>query len=168
MSSLESLFWAVLGAVLSTGLSIFVPTAASWIRYKRRPEILGAWKSAYQGIDEPQGTWISEDLYIDTHFGKLRLQNSNSSENYKYTANGRLISGSHIIGEWASIRPGANAKGGFMLTVSGQGDSMYGYWVGSDKVGARRYGRWVLARTEQGITDAKEHIAEMRKSRVQN
>jgi hypothetical protein len=161
-----SLLWAVFGAVLSTMLAFVVPIIISSAHYRGRTDLLGSWKSSYQGIDEPQDTWVNEEILIDTHYGKLRLKNSNSSEGYDYTATGELAPGNHIIGQWLSIRRGANANGCFMLTVSGQGESMYGYWVGSDKVGARRYGRWVLARAEGGINEARKHIDEMRKSRV--
>lgn len=162
------LFWTVSGAVLSTLLSITVPIAISWKKYKNHPELLGNWASSYEGIDEPQGAWVNENLYIDTHLGKLRLKNSNSSEGYQYIAKCNLVFGNHIIGEWLSVRPGANARGAFVLTVCGQGECMYGYWVGSDRVGARRYGRWVLARTQQELADAKAHLTEMRKSRIQH
>ncbi|MEE9339456.1 MAG: hypothetical protein V3U87_15385 [Methylococcaceae bacterium] len=162
----DPLLWAIVGAILSAILSSGVPILVSWIKYKARPELLGNWKSAYQGIDESHDTWVTDYIFIDTHYGNLRFKNSNSSNDYDYTAKAKLIRGNHLIGDWISKRPGANAKGGFMLTISGQGDSMYGYWVGSDKVGARRYGRWVLARTEDGIADATRHIEEMSKSRI--
>ena len=167
MNLIESLFWAIFGALLSTIFSVGIPLYASWIRYRKKPEILGTWKSAYQDIDEPESNWVNEDLIFYTRFGKLRMKNKNSSKGYCYSAKCRLVPGDHIIGEWISVKPGANAKGGLMLTVCAQGDRMYGYWVGSDNVGARRYGRWVLARKKQGIEEAKNNLNEMRKSRLQ-
>src|SRR3954470_3687019 len=40
--------------------------------------------------------------------------------------------------------PSANARGAFIPTISARGDAVYGYWVGPDTCGARRYGRWGL------------------------
>jgi hypothetical protein len=97
---------------------------------------------------------------------KSVLRIKNSSEGYNYTAIGRLIQNNYIIGDWESIRPGANAYGCFMLTISAQGDSMYGYWVGNDKAGARRYGRWVIAQTQLAIDETKILLEQMRKSRL--
>lgn len=152
-------FWALVGA----GLGILLPSVTLWWQYKRRQELLGAWKSNYQGIDEPEGIWVAEDIFVDVSWGKFRFKNSKSSHKYNYTAKGRVTQKVFLVGEWESIRPGANAYGAFMLTISAQGDCMYGYWVGPDKTGARRYGRWVLARNEDGIDKAKRLIDSMRR-----
>jgi hypothetical protein len=166
MNISDSLFWAIFGAILSTLLSLGLPALISRMKYYRKPNLLGKWKSTYQGIDEPQGTWVKENLYIDTYFGKLRLKNSDSSESYEYIGKAKLVQGGHIVGEWESIRKGANARGGIMLTISEQGDFLYGYWVGSDKAGARRYGKWVLAHSDAKLDEAKRHLEKMIKSRV--
>jgi hypothetical protein len=43
--------WALLGAIFG----ILLPVIAHSWKYLRRPELLGVWKSAYEGIDEPPG-----------------------------------------------------------------------------------------------------------------
>jgi hypothetical protein len=157
-----NLFWALVGALL--GVSI--PSLLLWAKYKQRPDILGDWKSSYQGIDEPEGTWVTEDISIRVKGSKLLLKNSKSSHQYNYSAFGSVTGKIHLIGDWESIRPGANAYGAFILTISAQGDSMYGYWVGTDRGGARRYGRWVLARSVSDIDGAKNLLECMRHSRL--
>jgi len=151
-------FWAFIGALLG----LVLPSILVWWQYKRRPELLGKWKSTYQGIDETQGTWVEEDIFIDVAWGKFRFKNGGSTYDYKYAAKGNVVQKVFVVGDWESIRPGANAYGAFILTISAQGDCMYGYWVGPDKSGARRYGRWVLARTDQGVDKAKRLIESMR------
>jgi len=166
MENLDSFFWAVTGAVLSFILSSILPIYLSRRRYEKRTDILGEWKSAYQGIDEPDGIWVTENLHIDVFLGKLRLKNSSSSHKYIYTGYAKIVHDVYIIGDWLSEKPGANAKGSFILTICGQGECMYGYWSGSDSVGARRYGRWVIAKNNNDLENAKNHIEEMRKSRL--
>jgi hypothetical protein len=53
-----------------------------------------------------------------------------------------------------------------MLTKGAQGDTLYGYRVMSDRIGARRYGRWVLARKKEKLPEAKQTLQQMRQSRV--
>lgn len=157
ISIFNQLFWAIIGAFFG----LWLPFIFHWWKYNRRPELLGDWKSAYQGIDEIAGTWVSENVHVDVAKGKFRLKNSSSSHGYNYTAWGNAVAKTHLVGDWESIRPGANAYGAFILTISPQGDSMYGYWVGPDKTQARRYGRWVLARDDEGLEKTKNLIEQL-------
>ena len=166
MIFLEQLGWLVFGAIFSLALTYGVQLFLLWIKNRKRPELFKDWKSQYQGIDEKPGVWVSEDLVFDTKFGKIRIKNKNSSEGYIYTAIGRLVQNNYIVGDWESIRPGANAYGCFVLTISAQGDSMYGYWVGNDRTGARRYGRWVIALNQSSIEETKALLEQMRKPRI--
>lgn len=152
------LFWTLLGAILGT----YGPAIIFRLRQKKHPKLLGQWVSVYQGIDEEPGTWVTEELEISVARGKLKMKNSNSSFGYDYTAYAHLEKSVHLIGDWESIRPGANATGAFILTVSSQGNIMYGYWVGPDRLGAKRYGRWVLGRNEQLVEEGKKLIQAMR------
>ncbi|MGH6864050.1 MAG: hypothetical protein ACRECN_07225, partial [Methylocella sp.] len=78
---------------------------------------------------------------------------------------GSLVKAIHIVGDWESIRHGANAHGAFMLTMSAQGNMIYGYWVGTDLAGSRRYGRWVLVREKNRLAAAKQLLQDMRQPR---
>jgi len=154
--------WALVGALLG----IYIPHFFRWWEYIRRPDILGKWKSAYQSIDEPAGTWVTEDVSITVKKGKFRLKNSNSSHAYTYRAFATLTEKLYLVGDWESIRSSPDGRGAFILTVSGQGQSMYGYWVGSDRAGSRRYGRWVLARNQSLLDETKDLLEKMRHPRV--
>ena len=134
------------GAIIGILVTALVPIMVTGWRYRKRKELLGDWKSAYQGIDEPINTWVSEDVTISVKFGKFRFKNKNNSHGYDYLAVGKLLAKQYFVGEWESKRPGGNAFGVFCLTVSARGDCLYGYWFGPTKSGTRRYGRWVLAR----------------------
>ena len=126
ISVFSQTFWALLGAIFG----ILLPVIAHSWKYLRRPELLGVWKSAYEGIDEPPGTWVTEELDIRVAKGRFCLNNADSSHGYNYTAWGHIAAKLYLVGDWESIRPGANAHGAFILTISAQGNSMYGYWVG--------------------------------------
>jgi hypothetical protein len=157
----ESFIWTFVGAALSALIASF-PSVGRYFRHKRRPELLGNWRSSYQGIDEPSGTWVTEDVHVRQHFGTLIFKNSNSSQRYDYTARCQLVEKCYLVGNWESIRPGANAYGAHLLTISAQGNCLYGYWCGPDQAGSRRYGRWVLARDKKGLGIAKELLDAMR------
>jgi len=158
LSTGAQLLWAVIGALLG----IWLPMLHFRLQQLRHPKLLGKWDSAYQGIDEPPGTWVTEKVDVSIAYGKLKLKNSNSSQGYDYTAYATLDDGVHLVGRWESIRPGANAKGAFLLTVSSQGNIMYGYWVGPDRLGARRYGRWVVGRDKRLVEEGKKLADAMR------
>ncbi|MGK7928353.1 MAG: hypothetical protein AB4290_24455 [Spirulina sp.] len=148
-----------------------LPTISEWWRLRKlTSNLLGNWVSHYQGIDEPPETWVTETLTFSLDFfrGQLLIKNADSSEEYNYTAYGEIKNNIHIIGHWISQRSGANAHGCFVQTISAQGNCMYGYWVGPDKTQARRYGRWVVARDESGISLAKKLIEDMRKPYAPN
>jgi hypothetical protein len=166
IADFQTFLWTVLGAVVTAIFSLAIPWLMARISMAKRRDLFREWESEYQGIDEPEGTWVSEKLKIDTRGGKIRLKNSNSSEGYDYTATGRLLQNHFILGEWTSVRTGANAQGCFMLTISSQGNALYGYWVGSDLVGSRRYGKWVIAQDKATIERTKGILDAMSKSRL--
>lgn len=148
---LQVVISAIGGVTIERYTSIYLANR----NYNKRSEILGTWNSTYEGIDEPPDTWITEQVSFSVKRGKLYFKNSNSSHNYNYSGTAKIIHRVFISGEWESIRTGANANGIAMLTVSSQGQFLYGYWVGLDKLGGRRYGKWVLARSESGLIEAK-------------
>ena len=112
-------------------------------------------------------SWIEELINIRVPFfsSQVLLKNRDSSHSYSYTASG-LIKDDYIYGEGHSVRPGAHAPGAFMLTKGAQGDTLYGFRVMSDRTGARRFGRWVLARKKEELSEAKQTLQQMRQSRV--
>lgn len=83
-----------------------------------------------KALMNPPGTCVTEELDIRVAKGRFCLNNADSSHGYNYTAWGHIAAKLYLVGDWESIRPGANAHGAFILTISAQGNSMYGYWVG--------------------------------------
>jgi hypothetical protein len=162
----KTFLWTILAAIVTAIISLVIPWLVARVSMAKRHELFREWESEYQGIDEPDGSWVSEKLKIDTVGGKIRLKNRNSSEGYDYTATGRLLQNHFIVGEWTSERAGANAQGCFMLTISSQGNALYGYWAGSDLVGSRRYGKWVIAQDKAAIEQTKEILDQMSRSRL--
>jgi hypothetical protein len=160
-SASAQFFWALVGALLGFGL----PYLHGWWSY-RRPSLVGSWESTYQGIDEPDGTWIREKINISTSGAELKFKNANSTHGYDYTGFGRVLKGEYIVGNWTSIRSGSNAHGGFILTIASQGDALYGYWVGPDFSGTRRYGRWALGKNPTSLEAAKRELEAARHPRT--
>jgi hypothetical protein len=163
VDTLKSMFLLFFGAVATWAVSTALPPVLFRWRLREQDDLLRDWKSTYQGIDEVEGTWVTEDVHVDISGKQLRFKNSNNSHGYDYTALGELKSDHFIVGDWVSQRIGTNAKGAFVLTVSARGNCMYGYWFGPDKAGARRLGGWVLADTTEGLEQAKKLLAEMLK-----
>lgn len=155
---LTQFFWALVGALLSS----LIPDILFWLKHSHRNGLLGKWYSEYQEFEQNKGTWVTEVVEISISFGKLNFKNMNNSSKFKYTGEGSLFKETYIIGKWEYIQPSGSDVGTFMLTVSPRGDSIYGYWVGPDRSGARRICRWVLAREQEGIGEAKKSLETMR------
>ena len=161
----------LIGVIIGAVLKWIIPALSEWIRIKKKTkELLGEWHSEYQDIDGESGSWVKEKIKISIPLltSKLKIKNSDSSEKYDYTAYAQLESSSYLVGNWESIRPASNAYGSFMLTIDSQGICLYGYWSGPDKLGARRFGRWVLSKDKKNIPRAKKILEEMRKSHYIN
>lgn len=163
-SWLIQFLWALIGALLS----LLIPDILFWLKHNHRNGLLGKWYSEYQGFEQKKGIWITEVVEISISFGKLHFKNMNNSSKFKYTGEGILTKEIYITGKWESIQPGSSDVGIFMLTVSPRGDSIYGYWIGPDKVGARRIGCWVLAREQEGINKAKTLLETMQHPELTN
>jgi hypothetical protein len=142
---------AVFGAVVGAFLSLLLPVIINNQRYKRRSELLGTWKSIYRPDFREDSHWITEDIEIELHFGKLRMRNlNNPSEDY-YMVHAEVVQRMYIIGHWFSLHSGANAIGAIILTVNPLGNLMYGYFTGLGDTGERTYCGWVMARKEEDL-----------------
>lgn len=156
------MFWIVAAALCSFAL----PFLISWLKHIRKPELVGEWQSLYQGIDDASETWVKEKVKISTYATQLKFRNANNSHNYDYTAYGKVLRGDFIVGEWTSIRSGSNAHGGFILSIASQGDALYGYWVGPDFGGTKRYGQWVLGKDASALQLAQEELKRATQPRI--
>ena len=165
---MEHLFVGILAALFGALAHWLLPTLIEW-RHTREvaSKLTGDWFSSYQGADEPKGTWIEELVNIRVPFfsSQVLLKNRDSSHSYSYIASG-FIKNDYIYGKGGSVRPAAHAPGAFMLTKGAQGDTFYGYRVMSDRIGTRRYGRWVLVRKKEKLPEAKQTLQQMKQARA--
>jgi hypothetical protein len=146
----------VFGAIVGAILSLLLPVIINNRRYKRRPELLGSWKSIYRPDFREDSRWITEEIQIELKFGKLRMRNlNNPSEDY-YMVHAEIVQRMYIIGHWFSLQPGANAFGAIILTVSPLGNLMYGYFTGMGDTGERTYCGWVMGRKEEDLIKGVE------------
>lgn len=152
------LFWqislTVFGAVFGASLSLMLPVIISHQRYKKRPDLLGTWKSAYRPDFRDSTTSEIENVDIDLHFGELRIRNRNNAAEDSYIVHAELVQRIYIVGRWASLKPGANAFGTIILTVNPLGNVMYGFFTGLGDTGERTYCGWVLTRSEEDLSKA--------------
>jgi hypothetical protein len=152
------LFWqitlTIFGAIFGALLSLVLPTISDYRRNRRYPELLGTWKSTYRP-DFRDGTHgITEEVEIDLHFGKLRMKNHKNPSDDSYVVHAQMAQNMYIIGRWMSLKPGANAFGAIILTVSPLGNLMYGYFTGLGNTGERTYCGWALARRNEDLSKA--------------
>ena len=65
---MSSLFLALIAGIVGAILRWFLPALSDWLRTRKLAKnLLGEWNSTYQGIDEPEGTWIEEKIAIRVH-----------------------------------------------------------------------------------------------------
>jgi hypothetical protein len=153
---------AIFGAIVGALLSLLLPVITNNRRYKRRPELLGSWKSIYRPDFREDSRWITGEILIELHFGKLRMRNiNNPSEDY-YMIHAEVVQRMYIIGHWFSLQPGANAFGAIILTVNPLGNLMYGYFTGLGDTGERTYCGWVMARKEEDLIKGIELLRRTR------
>jgi hypothetical protein len=154
------LFWqiglTVFGAVFGAAFSFILPIIINHQRQKERPELLGTWKSTYRPDFRYSTSDVSEDVVVDLHFGKLRMRNHNNPSEDAYVVHAGLIQRTYVVGNWSSLKPGANAFGAIILTVNPLGNLMYGYFTGLGNPGERTYCGWALARSQEDLGKAIE------------
>ena len=95
-------------------------------------------------------------------FWQVRFKNKGNSRHYDYKAFATLFKEDYLLGTWTSRYPGGTNRGAFILTFVTDGEFLCGYWVGRDRRGANRYGRWVLSKKEAGLAEAKKTLGDMR------
>ena len=118
--------------------------------YRRAYQLAGEWKSRYRSTVVEQKGLEEDDLVIKPSGGRIFIEKETPDPRRDpYKAYASLFRERHLVGEWASSLPTANAFGVFFLTVHPWGNILYGYFVGPDQTGATEHSTWVLARKEQ-------------------
>lgn len=78
MNDIAFQIWlTIAGTVAGAVLSLVIPVVTDAYRYRKRPGLLGDWKSIYQLVYESGRPWQQEDIRIDLFLGQLRLKNCN-------------------------------------------------------------------------------------------
>ena len=155
----SSIFLTLAGALGGTALSMFVPAHLERRQYKRRKEFFGVWQSAYQSIDH-DSEWVEEEVLIDLDLNRFRIRNSSNEAHFDYIAHAELIEKTYLKGKYVSNRPGSNAFGAFVLCISPRGNMLYGYWIGPNDKGERRYAGWVVGRKKEDLNIAIELLSQ--------
>lgn len=132
------------------------------IRRSRHPHLVGEWKSMYPMTFEAGVPLVEEVVDIRPARDGISITSRISNQHDYYTAFGRLPQDRLIIGEWKSRAEDSDTSGTFILTVSPNGQLMYGYFTSHDEQGGLTYAAWVLAK--QGADEAKvrERLARAR------
>jgi hypothetical protein len=115
---------------------------------KRFPNLCGKWKSIYPMPFEENSPQAEEIVEICAYREGISIITLENTRQDFYQATGRIVEGK-IIGDWRSRREDNDSYGVFMLTVSPDGNYMYGYFTGPDERGGITYAYWILARTKE-------------------
>jgi hypothetical protein len=146
------------GAAMGAMMGYLLPALIDYFRYRDARTILGEWHSSWAPENTHNKDWVEERVVISPRLGKLRLRNRQNSAGYEYEAEGKIVLRKHVVGVWRSIRPGATSAGIFSLTVSPQGDFMFGHFVGPNDSGHLSMGEFILGRTLKDVASAKQFI----------
>lgn len=149
-SILIPFFWAVFGVILS----LIVPDILFTLKQRLYPNRLNKkWFTEYQGFDHGKDVWVKENVNAVVKNKEIRFTTSIDGK-LKHIIEGSIVKENYIIGVWKSTEKSTD-DGVCMYMVSPRGDTIYGYWLGQDKVGGRRVGRRVFARNQKDINEAK-------------
>jgi hypothetical protein len=124
----------------------------------RNKHVTGEWLSSWQPKNDTSGKWVSEHMTITPTFGKLRFMNHDNALDYVWEGVGHIKYKKHILGEWMSVKPGAHSKGTFMLTMSPQGNFMFGEIVGPNDNDITKSAPFVLGRSDADVQAAKRWL----------
>ena len=168
---MNNIFLAILSGLFGAVLKWVIPKISEWLRIKfKTKELVGEWYSQYQNIDGNSRTWVKEKITLSLPIlsEQLKIKNVDNNKKYSYIGNAKIMERIYLNGDWESIRKASSASGCFLLAIDSQGQNLYGYWVGSDKIGARRFSMWVLSKEEKNIEYAKKLLKESRRTLQMN
>jgi hypothetical protein len=146
----------ILGAIVGQALAMSTPVLLDRMRLRRSPELLGRWISVYRLDFRDETHWAREQIEVTFRRGRVVMQNLNAPRDDFYSVDAELVDKTYLIGTWQSQKPGANATGAIMMTISPLGHSIYGYFTGLGDTGERTYCSWVMVREEAQVGRAIE------------
>jgi len=151
---IELIISAILGAVCS----YFLPKIIFSFKIKNKSNLSGNWKAKWQPQSKDFEDWVTEDMNIRYRLDVLIFVNSNNSKGYEYKCKGKMLRNNYILGEWASTKHGATAAGGFILTLSPQGNFIYGYMTGPNNQGIIKSSKFILGRTDEDVVLGEKQL----------
>lgn len=154
----EPLIRPLYGAFLGAVLSYYLPRVIAWNKLRKRPGFSGEWQSTWEpkSIEKPE--WVSEKMVVKRQFDAIQMTNFDNSFGYNYACEGKLVKGKHLTGKWYSTNDTAHADGAFILTITPQGNCMYGQIVGPNDEGDVNAGKFILGKTEKDIEFGKKML----------
>jgi len=120
------------------------------------PYLLGEWKSIYPLPFEENIPEVEEIVEISSFRDGISISSKENSQKDYYKATGRIVD-HKIIGEWNSRVEDNDSSGIFMLIISPDGNSMYGYFTVPDERNSIMYAYWVLARMKETDEETITH-----------
>ena len=100
-------------------------------------------------------TWCTEHVYVAKRFGRLKFTNTDNSMGYEWEAFLKVYRMSFVYGKWRSRKSSSNAHGILNLTISSQGDYMYGTFHGPNDEGLFEMYPFALAKNDAALKIAK-------------
>lgn len=155
MNLSEMFVGGLIGAILGIFLNYAVKITIGWINLKKSLIYEGIWFSTWQPKYEKHPEWVHEKLQIDRKLNRLIFVNSMNDAGYTYKAKAKLIKQNYIVGDFDSTLPESNAHGVFLLSISNQGNCLYGYWMGPNYENDLIIGAYVIGRTEKDVEVGK-------------
>lgn len=162
---MAGLVFEIINTVAGAVLGVVMPVVLQHALLKRRPELLGEWKSACKMPLAASDRWLAETVCIDVRWGRLRIRNVGDEPAGRYEAVGKLSQAMTVFGQRRWLGSGAFAEGHFELTVHPLGRILYGEFLCPDDTGGRVYAGWVLARTEADLEKGKRLLFKTRSYR---
>ena len=139
-----------------------VKDACSLIQYeikKQRemfPYLQGDWKSVYEVTYEKELSKVDEVVKIIPFKNGILIKSIKNSSNDSYCAYGK-ITGDSIYGQWESFENSSDKAGEFILIITPDKESMYGYFTSPDRRSGNLFATWVLAKINE--KDKKKSIS---------
>ena len=155
---MKDIIITIIGALLGVVFSYIVPAIFDYIKYSKNKNVIGEWNSLWQPKNNVSGDYVKEKITISSSFGKFKFTNSENDLGYSWEGIGYIKYEKHIFGKWKSTKQGAHSKGAFLLSISPQGNFMFGEIVGPNDSGAIKNSPFILGRTDNDISLAKEWL----------
>lgn len=160
----------VVTMLLSVGAFLFRPIQ-NFFTIRKKGGLVGEWYAVLTPNSPNMKDVVIQKVAIEhklhildlfkNSFGLLDIKCIECRLGYAWQGAAHVSNGRFLIGEWWSIKEGAHQRGAFMLTISAQGDVLYGYASGFNDIEQFVMKKWVIGKSKadlkKGLTFLKEH-----------